>query len=82
MRKNELQKVKTKSVTELIALVSEKKKQVVRMKLEHGIGKLKNTRAPKNHRRDIAQLMTMIREKQLHGAIAQKKDDQPAVENK
>lgn len=64
MRKKELNQIRTKSKEELEKLLGEKKKELANLTAEMSSGKHKNVRARKSLRRDIAQLKTVLIEKE------------------
>jgi len=65
MKKKELADLKKKSILELEALLSEKKAELIKLKLELSLKKIKNVHAIMLKRKDIAMIKTLIREKEL-----------------
>lgn len=65
MKKNELSQAKSETLQELRKKLKEKKQELAKVRLEISTGKIKNKRASKNLRKDIAQLLTLIREKEI-----------------
>lgn len=63
MKKNKLVETREKDLGELKKELLGAKKQLARLRLEKASGKLKNTRAGRNLKKDIAQLLTIIKEK-------------------
>lgn len=64
MKKNELSQMRDKELKELRKELKEKKQELAKVRLEVSTGKIKNTRAGKNLRKDIAQILTIIRDKE------------------
>ncbi|MBU0569633.1 50S ribosomal protein L29 [Patescibacteria group bacterium] len=65
MKKKDLQNTRTKKIEALEKLAGEKKLEFIKIKLAMKVGKEKNSRKAKNLRREIAQILTIIREKEL-----------------
>lgn len=65
MKKKELTGVKEKTIKDLNKLVFTKKLEAKKSKMNTVAGKVKNLREFKNIRRDIAQILTVIKEKQI-----------------
>jgi large subunit ribosomal protein L29 len=57
--------IAVKSDKELIVTLSEKKSELLNLKLDNKQNKLKNTRSVFNTRKDIARVLTLIREREL-----------------
>lgn len=74
MRTNEIKKTRGKSKAEITTMIAEKKKELTKIRLEHGIGKVKNVRVQKLLRIDIAQLQTIMHEQQLHEKLERKNE--------
>lgn len=64
MKKNELSQKRNKELEELRKELKEKRQELVKVRLEVSTGKIKNKRASKNLKKDIAQLLTLIKEKE------------------
>lgn len=65
MKKQELEKEKTKSKNELINQVMKQREELLDLKMQLFSGKVKNNRQVKNEKRNLAQLLTIIKEKEL-----------------
>ena len=63
--KKDLKEIYTKGEKELRELLTEKRKELFNLKLDNKQNKLKNTRIIFNTRKEIARILTLIREKQL-----------------
>ncbi len=63
--KKDLKAIYTKSVKELKDLLIDKRKELFNLKIDNKQNKLKNTRIIFNTRKEIARIMTLIREKEL-----------------
>ena len=61
---NKLAELKSKDLAELNKDLAEVRKQLARFRLEVATGKIKNKRAGKAQRRNIAQILTIIKEKE------------------
>lgn len=65
--KKDIKEIYTKSEKELRVILSEKRKELFNLKLDNKQNKLKNTRVIFNTRKEIARILTLIKEKQLMG---------------
>ncbi|MGB6838750.1 MAG: 50S ribosomal protein L29 [Microgenomates group bacterium] len=65
MKKKELQELRVKKIAELRKLLSKKKKEAEVTYGKIKAGQEKNLKKAKNLKRDIAQILTLIREKQF-----------------
>lgn len=72
MKKKDLVSLRSKEGGELKKLVFEKKLSANKIKIEIASGKEKNLRTYKNLRREVAQIMTIIKEKQILTDLAKK----------
>jgi len=66
-----------KGEKELKDLLSEKQEELFKLKLDNKQNKLKNTRSIFNTRKDIARILTLIKEREL--ALRQAQDKQKNV---
>jgi ribosomal protein L29 len=64
MKKSKIIEARSKEITELKKQLMETQQQLVKLRLEIASGKIKNTKASKSLRKDIAQLLTLIKEKE------------------
>lgn len=64
-----------KGEKELKDLLSEKQEELFKLKLDNKQNKLKNTRSIFNTRKDIARILTLIKEREL--ALRQAQDESP-----
>jgi len=76
MKKKDLQSVRIKKIETLKKLAGEKKMELVKIKLAMKVGKEKNFKKAKNLRREIAQILTIIREKELTEKANEKVEEQ------
>lgn len=74
MKKNELTKLKEKSIKELRKQVSELKKKHIDATVKSVSGKESNPKLAHNLRGDISQIATIIREKELDERRFEEKD--------
>lgn len=74
MKKKDLQLIRSKSLSELYALVKGKKEELTLTYAKLKAGKVKNTSILKNLKKDIAQLLTLIKEKEIFEKISKSKD--------
>lgn len=65
MKKKELQEIRNKKMAELEKLVSKKRQEVAVLQAKVKAGQEKNLKKAKNLRREIAQILTLIREKEI-----------------
>ncbi len=75
MKKKDLQSLKTKSIEELIKMVSEKRVESETAKLKAISGQEKNLKARKNLRIEIARILTLVREKRIAQEVNPKKEE-------
>ncbi|RJQ25883.1 50S ribosomal protein L29 [Candidatus Parcubacteria bacterium] len=64
MKKNEIKELHTKSVDELVKDLSDLKKEVSNIKMDIVLNKTKNTAILKEKERNIARILTIIKEKE------------------
>ena len=76
MKKKELTDIKNKTVKDLNKLVFTKKLEAKKSKMNTAAGKVKNLREFRNLRRDIAQILTVIKEKQIFELISEVKGEE------
>lgn len=67
MKQKELQELRTKTAEELTAMVAQKRVELAKIKAELATGRHKNIKIVKNLRRDVSQMLTVLREKTLGG---------------
>ncbi len=65
MKRKEFTDFKNKSVKELAKFIAEKKTEMAKKRVEIFSGREKNLKYFNNLRREVAQAMTLIREKQI-----------------
>lgn len=65
MKKKELSQLRTKSIDELAKTAAQLNEEIAQLSLEVKVGKHKNVRTIKNKRRELAQVLTVLREKEL-----------------
>lgn len=65
MKRKDLSKLKGKSQKELIKLANDQKTEILKVIADLKAGKEKNLKKASNLRRDHAQILTIIREKEL-----------------
>ncbi len=66
MKKNKLTEARNRNLAELNKDIKEAKQQLGKLRLEIITGKVRNARAVKNLRKDISQLETFAREKEIN----------------
>jgi ribosomal protein L29 len=67
MKKKEINNLRSKKVKELIKMLNKKRTEAMQIKAKLKVSKEKDLKKVKNLRRDIAQIKTVIREKELIG---------------
>ena len=65
MKQKELNNLRSKDLMELKKIVQEKNVESIKSKAETKVGKEKNLKKSANIRRDMAQILTIMREKEL-----------------
>ncbi|MBI2621888.1 MAG: 50S ribosomal protein L29 [Candidatus Levybacteria bacterium] len=73
-----LKEIIGKSDKELKELLSEKNEELIKLKLDNKLNKLKNTRSIFNARKEIARILTLIKEREL--ALRQAQEESPKEE--
>lgn len=63
--KKDLKEIVNKSDKELVTALSEKREELINLVLDNKQNKLKNTRSIFNKRKEIARVLTLIRERSL-----------------
>ncbi|MBU0572551.1 50S ribosomal protein L29 [Patescibacteria group bacterium] len=67
MKKKDLQELRNKKVVELDKIVAKKKQETIMADAKMKTGQEKKIKKVKNLRREIAQVLTIIREKEILG---------------
>jgi ribosomal protein L29 len=65
MKRKDFIDIKSKTKEELMKLVAQKKTDAIKKKMEILAGKEKNLKAYRNFRREIAKILTLVREKEI-----------------
>ncbi len=65
MKKRDFQELRKKDIKDLIKIEEEKRKEIARSWSEIKAGREKNVKKVKNLRRDLARILTLIKEKQI-----------------
>lgn len=65
MKKQDIQSLQEKSLDDLKKLVSQKKQEILKVQAEASVGKHKNVKIVWNLRRDLAQINTILRQKEI-----------------
>lgn len=65
MKRKELLSLRTKDIEDLSGQVSKKRLELTKIKAEMKVSKEKNLKKVKNIRRDLAQILTVINEKEM-----------------
>ena len=65
MKKKEFTNLKDKSIKDLMKMVNTKRVEVAKKAMEASAGKEKNLKASWSVRHDIAQILTLIKEKEI-----------------
>ncbi len=74
MKINELNKLKKKEKQDLEKISADNKIELVKIRAEVSAGNENNNKKIKNLKRDIAQILTVIREKELLEEVSEKID--------
>ena len=69
MKKKDLQAFKDKKIEDLRKVVSDKQMEISKVVTEMYAGKEKNLKKTKNLKRELAQVLTLLRQKELEGEI-------------
>ena len=67
MKKKDLQAFKDKKIEDLRKVVSDKQMEISKVVTEMYAGKEKNLKKTKNLKRELAQVLTLLRQKELEG---------------
>lgn len=71
MKTKDFAELKNKSIADLAKLAMAKKVEIDKSILEIGVQKEKNLKKAKNTKKDLAQILTLIKEKELAGKSTQ-----------
>lgn len=69
MKKKDLQAFKDKKIEDLRKVVSDKQAEILKVVTQMYAGKEKNLKKTKNLKRELAQVLTLLRQKELEGEI-------------
>ena len=73
MKKNELAQIKALSVKELLSRAKQVKKEIADLVMDKNMKKLKDLKVLGKKRKDLAKILTVIRQKQLLAELEGKK---------
>ena len=65
MKKNKLVEIRKKKASEIEKMVSDKKDEIILIAAEIKVGKEKNVKAAANLKKDVAQLLTILGERNM-----------------
>lgn len=65
MKKKDKESLHAKSIKELRELIKEAQEELVRLRLDLGAGKVRDTQTVNKKRHDLARLKTILREREL-----------------
>jgi ribosomal protein L29 len=82
MKKRELADIRKKTLKDLIKQVDKGRADLLKEKINISAGKSKNIRRIRNVKQDIAQILTVIREKELVEELDRKQDIAKTHKNK
>ena len=82
MKLREKKDLRTKTKKDLLDLLKEKKERVSSLMVEQSQNKLKNTRQTFNLRKDIAIILTFLREMEFTKALKTKQNEEQKEEKK
>lgn len=74
MKRKDYMDLKGKTIKELVKLVSDKKTDAIKKKMQILAGREKNLKVYRNYRSDIAKILTLIREKEILEKIQPKEE--------
>ncbi|HJY98550.1 MAG TPA: 50S ribosomal protein L29 [Patescibacteria group bacterium] len=77
MKKKEITELKGKTIKELFKMANSKKEEAKKTAVSVAAGKEKNLKVLKNARREIAQILTIIKEKEIMEKLQPKKEEEP-----
>lgn len=63
MKKQELKNLRTKTIPELETLIKERREEMAKLKIDQALKKNKNVHLYSAKRRDLAQILTVLKEK-------------------
>ena len=78
MKKAELTKLRAKGVDVLKKMAADRRIELTKVKADTKAAREKNLKKVKNLRRDIAQILTLVREKELTATQRRKEDTKDA----
>ncbi len=65
MKKKDFQELKNREISKLVEIVAEKRKELARISVKITAGEEKNLKKAKDLRRELARILTLIREKEI-----------------
>lgn len=74
MKKKELKDLRKKDLKELVKLIDKNKLELLKIKAEAKVGKQQDLKKVKKARRDLAQMMTIMKELKLIEKFKEKKN--------
>lgn len=77
--KKDLKEISTKTIEELKEILITKKEDLFNLRLEKTQNKLKNTRSIYTTRKEIARILTLIREKELSNLKVQDENSKEVI---
>lgn len=69
MKKKDLQEIRAKTRQEILKLIKETEEKLVKLRIEKASGKLRDVHLPQKTADELAQLKTILKEKELNENI-------------
>ena len=82
MKKKDFTDLKGKTIKDLLKMANDKKSEVKKAKMNVLAGKDKNLKSSRNLKRDIAQILTLVREKEIVVKLKMKNEEVKTEEPK
>ncbi len=80
MKKNELNEIKKTEIKALSEKIKQAKKDLLDLKFDQNLGKLKDKKGVSKKRKNIAQMMTILRQKEMLGELEARVKNQESSE--
>ncbi len=76
MKKKDLNDLRNKEAGELVKLLGKRSLEIMKVRAKSKVAKEKNLKRVKNLKREVAQIKTLIREKELIGESSEKEKEE------
>lgn len=82
MKKKDLQQLRSKEREELAKMALDMRQEIISSRADLAAGKKINSKKVKNLRHDLAQILTLLREKEILRKMESEEDEAPEIQEK